>query len=370
MIPHVERENYDIVDSVQREQEGKMSITAGIAGSGSCMPKALISNQELANLIKREGKGADWAEEKLGIKSRRFLTRLDEDGKPVGSADELDMAFAAAKIAIADAGLQPCDIDLIWYISCTQKGHERHHFSTSAFTLHRMLGLCEHAVPLEMDAGCGGALHAMALASKFIESGAHHNVLIVASSAPSRYYDDWEQYRNEDVWLSMYIFGDGAGAVVLRRTDELNSPLRSPSVVKATFLGVDPDKPLMWYRTQGVSERPLYVIDGRGVALGFGKYAKRALGGLQAVYPFDYRDVARYYFHQVNGKVLQDFVAQEGIQQDRVAMHVDHYGNIAAAATLVLLDEDRMLGYATSGDLCVFCTVGAGAQYGAMLVQL
>ncbi len=64
------------------------------------------------------------------------------------------------------------------------------------------------------------------------------------------------------------------------------------------------------------------------------------------------------------------FVEKMGLPMDRVAMHVERYGNVAAAATLVLMDEDRRQGRTRTGDLCVVCTVGAGAQFGAMLVKL
>lgn len=80
------------------------------------MPEAVITNDELATLINRGGKGADWAFQKLGIKERRFMTRLDPNtGYPVAHADELDMAVKAARAALADARLQPKDIGSIWY---------------------------------------------------------------------------------------------------------------------------------------------------------------------------------------------------------------------------------------------------------------
>jgi 3-oxoacyl-[acyl-carrier-protein] synthase III len=332
------------------------------------MPEAVISNEELAALINKGGKGADWALTKLGIRERRFMTRLDpKTGQPVSSADELDMAERAARAALADAQLTPKEIDAIWYVSCTQYGHERHHFSTSAFELHRRLGLRPTAIPLEMDAGCGGAIHAIVSGARMLRSGDISSMLVVASNGPSRYYRDWASYVSNEVWLSMYIFGDGAGATVLARSKSIPSG----SQILANYLAVDPAQQLMYYETRGKCSEPLYVIDGRSVAASFGVYAKRALEGLQAQTTIDLRSaVRRYYFHQVNGEVLKKFVDKMGLPNDRVATHVDRYGNIAAAATLVLVDEDRRQGKVGKNDLCVFCTVGAGAQFGAMLVQL
>ena len=332
------------------------------------MPEAVIGNDELAALIDKGGKGADWALTKLGIKERRFLTRLDpKSGYPVAPADELDMAEKAARAALANACMRPEDVDGVWYVSCTQFGHERHHFSASVFELHRRLGLRPTAVPLEMDAGCGGAVHAMASGAKMLAGNGMESLLVVASNAPSRYYRDWASYVSNEVWLSMYIFGDGAGAAVLRRSENI----LSGSEIFASYLAVDPAQPLMYYEARGNCPEPLYVIDGRSVAASFGVYAKRALEGLQARTSIDLKtEVKRYYFHQVNGQVLAKFVDKQGLPKDRVAVHVDHYGNIAAAATLVLIDEDRLHGRVGEEDLCVFCTVGAGAQFGAMLVRL
>lgn len=338
----------------------------GLAGSGSFLPSTVISNGDIARLIGRDDKDADWAVAKLGITERRFMTRLDSTGRPLSEADELDMAEQAAREAIANSGMAPDEVDGVWYVSCTQFGHRRHHFSRSALMLQQRLGLRNDSITLEMDAGCGGALHAMVLGSQLISGKGMDNMLIVASNGPSRYYKDWEAYVASDEWLPMYIFGDGAGATMLRRT----RGIESGSEIIASTIGNDPSQPLMYYEPAPNHADPIYMIDGRGVAVGFGVYAKRALDDLRKAVPFDWSDVSRFYFHQVNGEILRKFVAKMDIPIEKVAMHVDRYGNIAAASTLVLIDEDRKQGRIQDGDLCVICAVGAGAQYGAILARL
>ena len=330
------------------------------------MPSTVIPNSMIASLVERyePGKGAAWAEEKLGIRERRFMASLDStSGRPTGDSDEVSLAEQAARRALDDAGLTPDSVGGLWYVSCTQSD-DRQHFSATAHELHRRLGLPADALALEMDAGCGGALHAIAHARRLLLGGAAGSLLVIASNGPSKFYMDWESYLESGAWLSMYVFGDGAGAAVLSAAQGGSGP-----GILCTYTAVDPSQPLMEMRSAGRS-RPVYYIDGRGVAVSFGVYASRALSELRSRHPFELGAVSRFYFHQVNGKVLERFIAGAGIPADKVATHVDRYGNMAAAATLVLLDEDRKAGRVHAGDLCVFCTVGAGAQYGAMLVRL
>lgn len=338
-----------------------------IAGSGSAVPEHVIANETLSRLVTRDhpGKNGAWAFEKLGILERRFLSPLDpETGRPQAVAEELDLAQAAGERAVASAGLAPSDIDCLFVVSCTQNERQRH-FSKLALTLHRRLGLRPRTLAYEMDAGCGGALHLMELARAWLLGSEHTTALIVASNCPSQYYANWDAYTRGGAWLSMYIFGDGAGALLLRKAQ---APERSG--ILAAYSGVDPGQPLMSYGSVAPDPTPVYLINGRAVAASFGTYAASALEGLREKHPFELRDIRRFYFHQVNGRVLRAFTDRMGIPQEHVATHVERYGNLAAAATLVLLDEDRKAGLVAPGDLCVLCAVGAGAQYGALLVRL
>lgn len=349
------------------DHDMKMGIVR-VAGTGSSVPAHEVTTATLGSLIERSipGKGAAWASDKLGIASRRFMVPLDPvTGHPTSDQDELALAYQAARAALDDAGLEPEAIGGLWYVSCTQSNSYRH-FSRAAFALHQRLGLPNEAFALEMDAGCGGAVHAISAARQLLAGGAENNILVVAANVPSQYFENWEAYARSGAWLSMYIFGDGAGAVVLQQTswDE------SDRGILAAYTALDPSTPLMEFLRPDGQNEAVYFIDGRSVALSFRRYARLALDALQRKHPFEFDDVRRFYFHQVNANVLRDFVAEMGIPEERVAIHVDRYGNLAAAATLVLLDEDIRAGVVGPGDLCVLCAVGAGAQYGAILLRL
>jgi 3-oxoacyl-[acyl-carrier-protein] synthase III len=337
-----------------------------IAGTGSFVPQHVVTNDTIARLIERyvRGKDAAWAREKLGVMERRFARPLEpRTGYPIGQIDELTLAHRAASAAIERAGIQAAALEGLWYVSCTQSENEQH-FSRLALGLHAHLGLRAEAFAIELDAGCGGIVHAIATAAAQMQGAGLEHVLIVASNMASQFFRTWEAYAQSDAWLSMYIFGDGAGAAVLRQM-----PGKTAGIL-AAYTAADPTTPLMEFVQAADDPVPLYRIDGRTVARSFRTYARSALSELQRRYPFRLEDVRRFYFHQVNAIVLRSFIAELAIPEERVAIHIDRYGNLASAATLVLLDEDMRVGAIGADDLCVFCVVGAGTQYGAMLVQL
>lgn len=337
-----------------------------IAGTGSFVPDHVITNEMIAGLVERHlpGKGAAWARERLGILERRFALPLDPaTGYPLGHMDELTLGHRAASAAIERAGIDASALQGVWYVSCTQSGHEQH-FGRFALGLHARLGLRADAFALELDAGCGGAVQAIAAAAAQMRGADLEYVLVVASNMASQFFRNWETYVQTDTWLSMYIFGDGAGALVLRQI-----PGQAAGIL-ATYTAADPHNPLMEFGQRGRSSAPVYRIHGRAVAQSFRTYARAAISQLQHRYSFRPEDVRRFYFHQVNALVLRSFVAQFPIAPERVPIHVDRYGNLASAATLVLLDEDIQREAVHVGDACIFCVVGAGAQYGAILVQL
>lgn len=352
------------------------AIPIGIAGTGSFVPENVLSTEDLAYFITsvNRGKDAAWALEKTGIKERRFMMPLDPaTGFRIGPADELDMAVKAAQKALEAAGLAAQEIDGIYFISCTNiKGPQDQYFMKPAAVLHQRLGMREDALVLEAHPGCGGAVHAMVQSAALIRGAGLDNFLVVASNMPSEHYDDWPAYAKGMGVLSLYIFGDGAGAVVLRRSEKIPSESR----IIDSFVGFDPAKELMSYRCDKEDGPPIYIIDGRAVAISFRHYVGKALGGLsERIADWDPQAVSRWIFHQPTKRTLDSFIETFEIKgfklpKLRVAMHAERYGNMAGAAGLVILDEDYRSGAISNGNHVVISTVGAGVQYGALLVQM
>ena len=331
-----------------------------ISGAGSFVPEQVVTNAQIHAVVGQKDPG--WIENRLGIRERRFLYHVSpESGRAEGNEDDIYMSEIAAKKALESADLRGHKVTSLWYASCTQPGHQLH-FGHQGFELHRRLELSRNTEVYEFDVGCGGAMQVLHLARKSLLGGGGQ-ALIVAQNTPSRFMDR-ELYVETKTWLSMYLFGDGAGAIVL-------GCVQSPGKdgILASYYGVDPTLPLMYFRSLN-GRAPTYEIDAKAVAENYPKLADHAMAEIARQYPYVIGDIDRFYFHQVNLRILEQFCGDREIPWDRVAVNVDRYGNLAAASTLVLLDEDMRSRAVKRGDLCLFCTVGAGAQLSAALVRL
>jgi len=216
-----------------------------------------------------------------------------------------------------------------------------------------------------------------------IRSGAVSTVAVIGSACTSALIDRnvWsgEVQHNPgrkplNAAFGMYVFGDAAGAVILRA-----DPNPKLGIV-ASVSGNDYQE-LVVRRAGGVHERlygtnsaadDAFVIDGQLVARSYRVFMKECIKQVLASHPELADEVKRYYFHQPNKRLLDHFVADVGLPADRVACNVDRYGNTSAAGMLVLLAEDLESGAVElgSGDLVMIAAVGANVHYGAQLVRL
>ena len=341
------------------------SCSIEITGTGSFLPSHVVTNEDLVRAIGK--KTPHWIECLLCIEERRFSSPIDFDKGQLENpdVDEIKIAWKAAEEAMNEARLAPSDIDFLWYVTCTQR-EEHLHFSRAAIELHGALGLSEDTPALEIDSGCGGFMQAVGAGIEILKGSDRSHMLIVASNAPSRFFDV-EPYIQADTWLSGYIFGDGAGALVLSKKN-CEKQLIKRGVI-ASYYAASPLAELMYYHRKNGTKGPVYEIDAQDVKNLFPIYVERSIKALIDMHPFSLDDIDRFYFHQANKRVLENFLDGLGISLSKTAMHVERYGNLSAASTPVLFDEDRKEGLIREGDLCLFCAVGAGMHCGAFLVR-
>lgn len=354
-----------------------MRQTPTIVGVGDFTPDPIITNDTMARAI--PGWSADLIQERTGIKERRFLCGIDvETGTAVapvvGLRSNCDMAELALWDALKSAGLSPQELDALFVVTCTP---DRPDFNHDAMELHRRLELRADASAFVINDGCGGTPYVLDLVHKLVSTGAMNTVAVVASNFASAHVDrrvycgELETASGKAVsgFLSMYVFGDGAGAVVVRGTGGDRGIVKSLSgngheqlVLKR---GGGAELPYL-----SAAARPVdyaFVVDGREVASSYPKLMKHCLDGVGST-----SDVKRFYLHQPNKRVLDRFTASAGLRPERVACTVDTLGNTSAAGMLVALSMDLKEGRVAlgSGDLVCLAAAGANVHWGAQLIRL
>jgi 3-oxoacyl-[acyl-carrier-protein] synthase III len=356
--------------------------TVRYVGAGAYVPPRVIDNNRITRAI--PGWAPERIEARTGIQERRFLWDFDEEtGRSIpppadaeGPRSNVDMAEVAVRRALEHAGLSASELDGVYIVTTTP---DHLNFCHDAVELHRRLGCRSDATAVVIDSGCGGAVYVADLARKLILSGHSRTIAVVASMMPSAYLDrevftsSMPGNRRVNAFLSMYMFGDGAGAVVMRGDEG------SKLGVLASTAGTDHPK-LVIHTGGGAQVQPwmatkadhAFFVDGPTVARAYPEYMQRAVDELRASAPEVVPEIQRYYLHQANKFVLMGFAEKAGIPLDRVPVNVNRYGNTSACSTLLLFAEDVEAGRVKlgSGDPVLFAAVGAGVHFGGQIVRV
>jgi 3-oxoacyl-[acyl-carrier-protein] synthase-3 len=358
-----------------------------IAGAGSFVPSLVVDNHRLAEAI--PGWSAERIEEKTSIRERRYLWDFDEKaGRAIrpsadaeGPKSNADMCEIALRRALENAGIEASELDAIFLVTCTP---DRLNFNYDAMEVHRRLGCRTDAYALNIDDGCGGTPYVIDMAQRMIRTGAVKTVAVIGSALSSPQLNR-EVFANAvepapgrkplPAFFSMYVFGDGAGAVILRgggRPGEgIVSSLAGNDYMDLVHRRAGGNLQLPYQGVENLGDFT-FVVDGQLVARSYPLYMQRCLDEVFTECPELKAQVARYYFHQPNKRLMDRFVEGAGLPAERVAYNVDRYGNTSAAGMLILLAEDLENGVVElgSGELVVIAAVGANVHYGAQLVRL
>ncbi|MEZ4428243.1 MAG: 3-oxoacyl-[acyl-carrier-protein] synthase III C-terminal domain-containing protein [Nannocystaceae bacterium] len=356
-----------------------------IAGAGAYLPPHIIDNERLVKAI--PGWSAARIAEKTGIRERRYLWDFDEEeGRTIPPSSIADpgptaqVCEPALREALAMARLDPCELDGLIVTTCTP---DQTNFSHDALLLHRRIGMRPEAFALVHDDGCGGAMFHLAMAREWLLGGQRRTIAIVGANviSPLLCRDTYTRTLAHNgaelgAYLTFYLFGDGAGAIILRAEPER----RDSGIVASYAANEQVDLVIrrgggnMWPAHPGRLERsdPAFYVDGRKVAACFEPLLTRAIDGALERAGLGLHDIERFYLHQANKRVLEAFVDKAGIPRERVAMHMERYGNITTAGTLVLLAEDLRAGRVRlgGGAPVLMAAIGAGAQCAAHVIRL
>ncbi len=322
-----------------------------IAGTGAYAPEEVITNADLERLIETSD---EWIVTRTGISERR---RARDDQATS------DLAEVAARRALAEARIDPADLDLILVGTATPDMF----FPSTACFLQDRLG-ARRAGAMDLSAACSGFIYGLAVADGFLRSGAARRILLVGAETLTKVID-WTD-RNTCV-----LFGDGAGAVVLVGTDE------GESRILTTHLFADGGKGRQLMMPGGGSRHPISqaVLDGNlhKVKMDNGnevfKVAVRAMEDAAIVAlkaaGLDVHDVDLFIPHQANLRIINAVGQRLGIPEDRVVVNIQRYGNTSAASIPLALDEAVRAGRVKRGDLLLLCAFGGGLTWGSALIR-
>jgi 3-oxoacyl-[acyl-carrier-protein] synthase III len=332
-------------------ENNNIKYKAGIIGIGSYLPEKILTNSELEKTVETTD---EWISTRTGIKERRIAEK---------NQCASDLGAQAAKKAIKDAGIDVNDIELI--ITATISPDMI--FPSTACFIQEKIG-AKNAACFDLSAACTGFIYALTVAKNFIETGMYKKVLVIAAETLSKFVD-WED-RNTCV-----LFGDGAGAVVLGRTDEnqgyiVDSYLASNG--SYADLLMTPAGGSKYPATQETIDNKMHCM--KMVGNEVFKLAVQSM--LEAAFKvleqtnLKVEDIKCFIAHQANIRIINAIRKRLNVDEEKFYINVDKYGNTSAATVVIALDEVIKKGIAKKGDNVLLVAFGGGFTWGASIVKL
>lgn len=333
-------------------------LRSRVVGVGAYLPPRVVTNHDLAALMDTSD---EWIVSRTGIRERRWV-------EPEVATS--DLALAAATRALESAGTGREEVDLI-VLATLSPDHE---FPGTACYLQAKLGLS--GVPaLDVRQQCTGFVAATAVADAFIRAGSARTALVVGAEIHSKGLDLTTAGRDVSV-----LFGDGAGAVVLKAT-EVDDPGHDPHVL-STHLHADGSfAESLWLPAPGMAH-PRFMsrelveagehfpkMDGRTVFVHAVRHMPEAIEEALAASALALDDVDLFVLHQANLRINEAVAHRLGVGEERLVTTIDRYANTTAATIPIGLEEAVSDGRLTSGKLVAVAAFGSGFTWGSMLIR-
>lgn len=318
---------------------------AAITGWGSCMPPAILTNDDLSTFLETSD---EWIVSRTGMKERR-----------VSHVSATELATLAARRALACAGLDPSELDLVVYGGVSNDEL----CPNSASGVQLLLG-APNAAAVDLNTACTSFCYGLVAASAMIRTGAVRNAVVIGVELITRYMD----WTNRNVAV---LFGDGAAAVVLQATDReegvLGSVLGCDAEARAALRvrGVG-----CGYAGQGITfGDTTWDFDGPQIFKRAVQAMARASGEVLARSGVPADQVDLVVPHQANLRIIEAVAKYAGIPMERVMLTVEKYGNMSAATVPVALVEALEEGRVKPGSLILMPAFGGGLTYCSILVR-
>ena len=320
-------------------------VFARIAGTGSYLPEKVLTNDDLAKLVDTSD---EWITARTGIRERHVAA----EGETTG-----DLAYHAAVRALEAAGVQASELDLIILGTTTP---DLVFPSTACLVQHRLGALGCPA--FDVNAACSGFIYALTVADKFIRSGAAKTALVMGSETLTRMVD-WTDRT------TCVLFGDGAGAVVLKADTETG--------ILSTHMHADGSRKELLWSPVGVSVG-FKAEENGGVRIQMtgNDVFKHAVKALDSVVEealeangMDRHDIDWLIPHQANLRIIEATAKRLDMPMERVIVTVDKHGNTSSGSVPLALDEAVRSGKVQRGQLLLLEAFGGGFTWGSALLR-
>ena len=316
-----------------------------IAGTGSYLPERVMTNAEMETIVDTSD---EWIQERSGIRQRH-----------IAADDEMtsDMALAAARRAIEAADIEASDIDLI-VVGTTTPDRV---FPSVACKVQQQLGI-ETIPAFDVHAACSGFVYVLDVADRFVRTGGASCVLVIGAETYSRILD-WTDRT------TCVLFGDGAGAVILKASDE-------PGIISTHSHSNGKYEELLYVSAGPASGAERLQKEGAFIRMKGSEVFRRAVGTLDSIARetldgngIDKHELSWLVPHQANLRIIKATAKKLDLPMDRVVVTVDQHANTSSASIPLALDTAVRDGRIKRGDLLLFEAFGAGFTWGSALVR-
>ena len=321
-------------------------IRSVVRGIGSALPRRIMKNADFEGMVETSD---EWIVQRTGIRQRHIA----EEGETTASLGE-----AAARAALANAGLTADDIDLIVVATSTPDNT----FPATAVDIQARLGM-RHGFAFDMQAVCSGFVYAITTADLYLKGGLAKRVLVIGAETFSRILD-WTDRS------TCVLFGDGAGALLLE-AEESEGGVSDRGIIASSL------------RSDGAHKDKLFVDGGPGTTGTVGhlrmegrEVFKHAVGMITDVIEDTYakagiasEDLDWFVPHQANKRIIDASAKKLGIAEEKVVTTVQLHGNTSAASVPLALSMAVADGRIKKGDLVLLEAMGGGFTWGAVLVR-
>lgn len=317
-----------------------------VLGTGSYTPARVLTNADLTRMVDTSD---EWIVSRTGIRERRIAATGERTS---------DLATAAARAALADAGVQPAEIDLVIVATVTP---DMPMPATACIVQHK-LGVPVHAACFDLNAACSGFIYALDTATAMLASGRYRHALVIGAEILSKVID-WKDRS------TCVLFGDAAGAVVL-------GPTRGTGAVLGTKLYSEGGYTDLLCIPGENGTSPVAADPGGRIQMKGREIFKIAVREMEDAareileqHGLHADQIACVVPHQANLRIIDAIAQYLELPLDRFFINVDRYGNTSAASIPLALDEARRSRRIRPGDTTLLVAFGAGLTYGSALVR-